>query len=412
MNRATLTAACLVAATLVASTAILSVAGPLSPPAGPVAPSHKTLAQVEPRTPISALPLVIASPGSYYLTGDLSVASGVAIEVQVAGVSIDLNGFSIRNSGAATHGVSSNQSRVRISNGGFHGFGQFGIRALGSDVHVSDVRVTVAAPGAVGINASGARAFVRRCSVSRPVGPDPSTEFGIFTQGVGAVIEDCTASGFEFGIYAGRSAVVAGCRASDCGIGIFLTQNTSVSDSTAERNGTGFYLVSNTVARGCVARDNDLGFRVDDGSVVTSCEARLNESGFFAYGSLVQDCVAADNATDGISASDGSVVRRCIVSGSVRGLSLNGSSLADLNACDDNSATGIAAANSDNRIEANTLTDNGNGINTSSSGNLIARNAASGNTTNYSTTVGDTYGPVLSAPGPITSTNFWANFGF
>ncbi len=45
----------------------LHAQGPLAPPGAP-APTFKTLQQVEPRTPISALPFTISQPGSYYLT--------------------------------------------------------------------------------------------------------------------------------------------------------------------------------------------------------------------------------------------------------------------------------------------------------------------------------------------------------
>src|SRR5437667_49820 len=41
--------------------------GSLTPP-GPPAPSMKSLAQIEPRTPISSLPFTINAAGSYYLT--------------------------------------------------------------------------------------------------------------------------------------------------------------------------------------------------------------------------------------------------------------------------------------------------------------------------------------------------------
>src|ERR1035441_8775525 len=69
--------------------------GALSPPGAP-APTMKTLAQVEPRTPIPALPYVISSAGSYYLTTNLVSPGGVAgITVAADHVTIDLRGFAI-----------------------------------------------------------------------------------------------------------------------------------------------------------------------------------------------------------------------------------------------------------------------------------------------------------------------------
>ncbi len=64
--------------------AALTVAGPLNPPAGPVAPTMKTLTDIEPRTLVSAAstpgdsanpPSVytISQPGSYYLAANFQV---------------------------------------------------------------------------------------------------------------------------------------------------------------------------------------------------------------------------------------------------------------------------------------------------------------------------------------------------
>src|SRR5262249_9961969 len=58
--------------------------GPPDPPVGPIASTGKTLAQVEPRTPISAATTPgnggtiyrITQPGSYYLTDNVTGVSG------------------------------------------------------------------------------------------------------------------------------------------------------------------------------------------------------------------------------------------------------------------------------------------------------------------------------------------------
>ncbi|HZW06443.1 MAG TPA: hypothetical protein VFF65_04910, partial [Phycisphaerales bacterium] len=55
-----------------------AAAGPIDPPAGPVAPTGRTLAEVEPRTPIGPVTtpgdadavFKITQPGSYYLAGN------------------------------------------------------------------------------------------------------------------------------------------------------------------------------------------------------------------------------------------------------------------------------------------------------------------------------------------------------
>jgi hypothetical protein len=77
--------------------------GSLTPPGAPGA-TMKSLDQIEPRTPISSLPFPINSPGSYYLTKNLSVSSGNAITIAVSGVTLDLNGFTLSSTTASAAG--------------------------------------------------------------------------------------------------------------------------------------------------------------------------------------------------------------------------------------------------------------------------------------------------------------------
>lgn len=93
----------LLAATLLPQ--LIFAQGSLTPP-GPPAPSMKTLAQIEPRTAISALPFAINQPGSYYLTTNLTGVSGQSgIIVQARNVAIDLNGFEFVGVGGAASGI-------------------------------------------------------------------------------------------------------------------------------------------------------------------------------------------------------------------------------------------------------------------------------------------------------------------
>lgn len=79
--------------------------GSLTPPSGVPAPLMKTLDQIEARTPIPPSPstpaagphFTITQPGSYYLTGNVTVSGGDAISIQSGGVTLDLNGFSLRS---------------------------------------------------------------------------------------------------------------------------------------------------------------------------------------------------------------------------------------------------------------------------------------------------------------------------
>src|SRR5687768_13641512 len=92
----------LASAAAAAAAAAIVLAGPLDPPTGPVAPTYKTLGDIEPRTAIQSLSgndtarYVISRPGSYYLTGDITgVPNRSCIEIHTGNVSIDLNGFSL-----------------------------------------------------------------------------------------------------------------------------------------------------------------------------------------------------------------------------------------------------------------------------------------------------------------------------
>ena len=77
--------------------------GSLTPPGAP-APTMVTLQQIEPRTPISSAPFTITTPGSYYLTTNLTVSSGDAIDINAGNVTLDLNGFTISSTAASATG--------------------------------------------------------------------------------------------------------------------------------------------------------------------------------------------------------------------------------------------------------------------------------------------------------------------
>ncbi len=102
--------------------------GALTPPGGP-APSMKTLDQIdaklETRIPISSVPFNITNSGSYYLTGNLTVASGGAITIAADGVSLDLRGFTISSTASPFGGIAvainGARTNVQVYNGHIQG---------------------------------------------------------------------------------------------------------------------------------------------------------------------------------------------------------------------------------------------------------------------------------------------------
>ena len=102
--------------------------GPLNP-ATPPMPSMKTLQQVEPRTPIEALPYDIVQPGSYYVTGPL-FSTNHGIRIFSGDVTVDLMGHTITGVNNANfhgiHAVANDVTSLRnivIRNGGVAEFG-------------------------------------------------------------------------------------------------------------------------------------------------------------------------------------------------------------------------------------------------------------------------------------------------
>src|SRR5947209_4405894 len=92
-------------------------------PGGPPGPLFKTLSQIEPRTAITNSGAVtISRPGSYYLTTNITVATGDAITIAANGVTLDLLGFTISSTaptavGTAINLAGSANKNITILNG-------------------------------------------------------------------------------------------------------------------------------------------------------------------------------------------------------------------------------------------------------------------------------------------------------
>ena len=363
-------------------------AGNLNPPPGAVTPTMKTLAEVEPRTPISSVPFTIDQRGSYYLTRDLiggSGVTGITIANNTA-VTLDLNGFRLVGVSGSLDGIlvsgPLNES-IEIKNGTVSGWGGDGVDlGLATFTKVSDLRILN--NGGAGITGRLQGITVRSCTVK-----------GNGLQGIavtnGSLITDCVAS-------------------SNTGSGIKAGTGSTISRCVSIGNGSYGFEVIGSVLSQCIAISNtDDGFH-GSSNTVSACRATTNGGDGFdiGSGSRISACSANSNAAHGIRAATGSFVLA--------------------NTCKSNGTggdgAGILVSSADARIEGNTVSLNDLGISVLFGGNLIIRNSASGNTGTGSPTAGfdipanNSYGPIVDVAfvGDISSVaaaaHPWANFEY
>lgn len=259
--------------------AVMSYGGPLNPPSGPVASSYKTLSEVEPRIAISSVPYTITSPGSYYLTGNLTSTQSLAsaIAVQSDDVSIDLNGFVLQVSSGYYGISSSSHQRVCVRNGSIKAYGSGGVfLAQCPHCRIEDVRVWQV----------------------------PNASFGIYT-GASSEVTNCQIDGGNVGFVAADGSVVRGCTASGCAYGVLGGATVIVEDCVALSGGYGFRLPDGKcTVRGCTARECSVaGFQIGGGGTVVNCTSDLNTGdGFLLEGAgQLLGCTASTNTGNGVT---------------------------------------------------------------------------------------------------------------
>ncbi len=254
-------------------------AGPLVPPAGPVSPSMKTLAEVEARTPVvPGQPIGQGSglynfsqPGSYYLTGDIVVTdldpAMNVFSITASDVTIDFNGFSVRDlrtsANVGTVSMSGPAARARLMNGSIVGGPDAAVLVRGGSI-VENLQVTSTTSdlGARGIRAEGG-SIIRGCTVT-------GYSYGISLNFGSSALDCTTRATLSAGIEAYTDSVVRGCVVSAPGnTGILLSQ--SLAESCSVSGGqTGISALGASVVRECTVRGaSNFGISCSTTSVAT-----------------------------------------------------------------------------------------------------------------------------------------------
>ena len=264
--------------------------GSLTPPGAPSA-TMKSLAQIEPRTPISSAPFTIAVSGSYYLTTNMTVSSGNAITIATNGVTVDLNGFTIASTAASAAGtaisLASALSDITIVNGHIRS----GVTNNGSGVYSGS-------GFGYGIYYSGTQPV--NMVVSKLSVADVLYDGIHLATGYATVVENCTVT------TAGSKGIVAatikGSVATDCGQSAI--SGDQVTDCRGYCTGSSYGILT-TSAQNCYGISiNGNGLRA---LTAQNCYGQSTGGiGLFVY-SNAQNCYGQSSSSTGLYASDSAI---------------------------------------------------------------------------------------------------------
>ena len=406
---------------------------PLVIPSGAIDPTglpqanFKTLDEVKPSTPLTpdstpgdaSSVFIISQPGSYYLSGNLTVPNQMTgIVITTSNVSLDLSGFTISGESSSLNGIAttSTVSGIRVSNGNIIDLGNLGISAsTASSVHLEKLLVR-------GNESDGAR-----------VGTDSICTDSIFRDNSGdglqigarSIVRRVVASeNSSCGIRPAQTCIVVDVVASaNLGNGIDGNDGTAIQNTTASGNGLdGIEVGSGSAISSCTARLNQgRGIDADDGTSVVACSAQGNTRiGIFVENEgVITDCASSNNTENGIESGIRSVIADCSVTDN------SGNGISILNEClvrgcivSNNGSGGAAntdgiSGRADNRIENNHLINtSGSAVELTGSNNLIFKNSAVDNSQtdfNFSAT-SNGGGPIVDGTAQITTNSPWANF--
>lgn len=353
--------------------------GPLSPPAGSVGSTGKTLAEVEPRTALTpamaqnsgGLVFYLPSPGSYYLTGDITVPSNYTGVFMLSPSTLDLNGFSINGTDGTGLGVRM-VSGCTVRNGRIRNL-LYGVEHCFSndaDTFIEDLYVSNCPSRGIMANM---RAIIRRCAVAGPslVGIECTNDY--------ALIEDCVVSGATgTGIYINSYSTMRGCKLIGSGSAGGAGGRTGFG-SRAER----------CTFEGCAGTGLNAGQR-----------------------SSVDGCSATGTTGSGIGfeLSDGAELTRSVSAQNVIGIRASTAARIIESSAEGCSASGLRLTGSGNFVESCRLMRNTVGLDmTGTGGNYVQKSVILGNTTPVAVTVGGNTYPTVTVANTVIATNPCAN---
>ena len=466
----------LVAVFAAACTLNVFAQGSLTPPGAP-APTMKTLEEIEARTniqrTINPLPsdanyhYIISTPGSYYLTGNLSVTKPNGIHVTVANVTIDLNGFRIaRTSGVGGDGITVDPAALgcTVRNGAISGFayganctnpspGSISRGGCFENLVVSFCLVQGLKAGdgwlinaCRAVNNTGAGISTGAACTIMNSSADVNTGPSGIAAGAGSTLFNCTATqntgDFDYAIFASFGSTLINCSAynNTMAFGIFAERgstllNCSANGNTSSRTeSAGIRAIDTCTLTSCIAVANTNtttepfaggGIHVSSSSVVNGCAATFNKGDGIHLGnnSSAHDCVANNNgftnpsifgSGSGITTEPRASIISCSAHDNIRdGIRTDTDTVVSGCHASGNVYSGIALGGTGNRIDGNSVRDNvfGAGIFVvaTNQGHVIIRNSAGGNgSANYGLTAGNSDYAPIGLPSTVTSP--FANF--
>ena len=331
---------------------------------------------------IATLPYTISKPGSYIVTRDLTLTTldTSGITITTGSVTLDLNGHALRGPGKTA------------------GVGGCGIILSGpmSDLIIRNGIVCEWRADGVNVANADNSQVENICSHSNGLG---GIEAGYGSKVTG---NTCLSNGNN-GILSGVSNIIGNTCRLNGNTGIAVSAASTIINNTCTYNGgygiAGLY--GSTITNNTCLGNTYEGIVSSSSTIIGNTIRNGGSTGIYSdSNSLIRENICEGNHSSGIRVGSSCRVVENVCAG-------NGPATYD--------GAGIEAINSRNSIEHNLVNNNDRGIDCNpATGNYIASNRASGNTTDYDIVAGNVWGAIVNMTGGglIATTDPYANFQF